>query len=84
MGAGAVGATERYGYLFKAENRTTTHTAFCKARDAAGLPASYTPHSLRDQYATVMLSNLMPIVDVARWRSQLRGGLTCGGRGLIG
>ena len=55
------------GYLFKAENRTTTYDAFKKARDAAGLPKSYTPHSLRDQYATTLLSNLVSVPDVARW-----------------
>lgn len=55
------------GYLFGAEWRPTVMDAYRKARDAAGLPSSYTPHSLRDQYATTLLSNLVSVPDVARW-----------------
>jgi integrase len=55
------------GYLFPAEWRPTVMNAFRKSRDAAGLPSSYTPHSLRDQYATTLLSNLVSVPDVAKF-----------------
>lgn len=55
------------GYLFGQEWRPTIMDAWRKARDDAGLPSSYTPHSLRDQYATVLLSNLVSVPDVSRW-----------------
>ena len=56
------------GYLFAAENRTTVMNHWRRARDAAGLPGSYTPHTLRDQFATALLSSgLVSVPDVARW-----------------
>lgn len=55
------------GWLFRSEARTSTYDAYRKALRTAGLPASYTTHSLRDQYATALLSNLVSVPDVARW-----------------
>jgi hypothetical protein len=59
--------TDEDGYLFRSEYRRSTYNAFNRARDLAGLPKSYTTHSLRDQYATTLLANLVPITDVARY-----------------
>jgi integrase len=34
---------------------------------SAGLPVDFTPHQLRHAYASTLLSQLVPITDVARW-----------------
>jgi integrase len=33
----------------------------------AGIPAGFTPHSLRHAFASAMLSKGVPITDVAHW-----------------
>jgi integrase len=40
---------------------------FNRARDAAGLPASFTPHVLRHIFASVCLAGGVPITDVSKW-----------------
>lgn len=40
---------------------------FNKARDAAGLPKSFTPHMLRHQFASACLAGGIPITDVSKW-----------------
>jgi integrase len=37
---------------------------FTAARKVAGLPASFTPHSLRHVFASVALANGVPLTDV--------------------
>jgi integrase len=53
------------GYFFP--SRVRNNDAFCKARDAAALPAKFTPHHLRHLYASYMLSDYVPISDVAHF-----------------
>jgi integrase len=45
----------------------TYRTWFNRARDAAGLPADFTPHTLRHQFASVCLAGGIPITDVSKW-----------------
>lgn len=40
---------------------------FNKARDAAGLPPEFTPHTLRHIFASVALAGGIPITDVSKW-----------------
>ena len=40
---------------------------FNRARDAAGLPPSFTPHTLRHQFASIALAGGIPITDVSKW-----------------
>lgn len=40
---------------------------FYRSRDAAGLPKSFTPHSLRHAFASVALAQGVPITDVSHW-----------------
>ena len=47
--------------------RQTYTNAFNHARDVAGLPKSFTPHSLRHVYASVALANGIPISDVSQF-----------------
>lgn len=54
------------GYLF-AVLPNTYRRAFTRAARIAGLPASFTPHSLRHVFASVALANGVPITDVSRW-----------------
>ena len=53
------------GYFFPAKWRS--NDSFEKARDAAGLPEAFTPHHLRHLYASDLLTNLVPITDVAHF-----------------
>jgi len=53
------------GFFFPAAWRSNDQ--FSKARDAAGLPGAFTPHHLRHLYASVLLTNLVPITDVAHF-----------------
>jgi integrase len=56
------------GYIFKEPpNRGTLMRKFYKGRDAAGLPKSFTWHSLRHIFVSVTLSEGVPITDVSRW-----------------
>lgn len=57
----------RYGYIFPKISRKTLMLYFNKARDAAGLDPSFTAHSLRHVFASVSLSNGIPITDVSAW-----------------
>ena len=41
--------------------------AWRKHVKAAGLPVAFTPHQCRHAYASALLSQLVPITDVARW-----------------
>lgn len=40
---------------------------FNRARDAAGLPKEFTPHTLRHIFASVCLAGGVPITDVSKW-----------------
>jgi len=55
------------GYYFAHEYRKTVMRHYNAARDAVGLPASYHPHTLRHQYASVLLANGVPISDVSAY-----------------
>jgi integrase len=52
---------------FAPVNRRTYHDWFTRAKDTAGIGASFTPHSLRHVFASVALANGIPITDVSRW-----------------
>lgn len=45
----------------------TKRQAFQRAAKRAGLPATYTPHSLRHQYGSELLRAGVPAADVAGW-----------------
>ena len=45
----------------------TVYDRFMNAAKAAGIPAGFTPHSLRHAFASAMLSKGVPITDVAHW-----------------
>ena len=45
----------------------TVYERFMNAADKAGIPAGFTPHSLRHAFASAMLSKGVPITDVAHW-----------------
>jgi integrase len=65
------GTTEG-GYLFRGRKHefvkyTTYYESFIKQRDKAELPPEFTPHDLRHVFASVALSNNIPITDVSRW-----------------
>lgn len=55
------------GYYFAPGHVRTYSKRFAAARQAAGIPDSFTPHSLRHVFASVALSNRVPITDVSRW-----------------
>jgi integrase len=46
---------------------STVHGRFMNAAEKAGIPAGFTPHSLRHAFASAMLSKGVPITDVAQW-----------------
>jgi hypothetical protein len=45
----------------------TVYERFMNAAEKAGIPAGFTPHSLRHAFASAMLSKGVPITDVAHW-----------------
>jgi len=45
----------------------TVYDRFMNAAGKAGIPAGFTPHSLRHAFASAMLSKGVPITDVAHW-----------------
>ena len=45
----------------------TVYSRFSDAAREAGIPAGFTPHSLRHAFASAMLSKGVPITDVAHW-----------------
>jgi integrase len=55
------------GRLFAPMTHNRFRTRFNRSRDVAGIPASFTPHSLRHVFASVALSNSVPITDVSKW-----------------
>jgi integrase len=60
------------GYLFPGRKYEFVryliyYQAFVSSRDDAGLPTEFTPHDLRHVFASVALSNNVPIPDVSRW-----------------
>jgi integrase len=55
------------GYVFPPIPRATLDYRFRHARDAAGLPSDFTWHSLRHVYASVALSQGIPLLDVSRY-----------------
>jgi len=55
------------GRLFAQVWHGTFMRAFTAARDAAGIPSGFTPHSLRHVFASVALSRGVPITDVSAW-----------------
>ncbi|HWG64235.1 MAG TPA: tyrosine-type recombinase/integrase [Streptosporangiaceae bacterium] len=58
---------KRQGDLFSGITHDAYRLAFTKARQAAGLPIDFTPHTLRHVFASVALSQGVPITDVAAW-----------------
>lgn len=52
---------------YPATNHRTYRSWFNAARDAAGLPKDFTPHTLRHQFASVCLAGGIPITDVSKW-----------------
>jgi integrase len=55
------------GRLFAPVWHASYQRWFNKARDAAGISGNFTPHSLRHIFASVALSNNVPITDVSKW-----------------
>jgi integrase len=55
------------GHLFAPIWHTAFADWFNKARDTAGIDGAFTPHSLRHVFASVALSNSIPISDVSKW-----------------
>lgn len=55
------------GHLFAPMVRSTFTRWFKAGRLAAGLGEGFTPHSLRHVFASVALSNGVPITDVSKW-----------------
>lgn len=58
---------DRYGYVFPDVNRQQVTRLFNKARDTTSLDPAFTPHTLRHIFASVSLSNRVPITDVSAW-----------------
>src|SRR5262249_19220992 len=52
---------------FYSVSRRTYQGWFHKARDAAGLPGDFTPHTLRHIFASAALAGGVPITDVSAW-----------------
>jgi len=59
------------GYLFREDGMLPRYSAYRHAFSAlarqAGIPAGFTPHSLRHAFVSALLSRLVPITDVAVW-----------------
>jgi integrase len=60
-------APQRDGRLFPPTQLAVYESRFRKARQAAGIEDGFTPHSLRHVFASVALSNGIPITDVSAW-----------------
>jgi cell division protein FtsB len=45
----------------------SVHGTHQRTAKRAGIPAGFTPHSLRHAFASALLGRLVPITDVARW-----------------
>lgn len=61
------GLEERYGYVFPATLRRNVDRWVRNAKTDASLPAEFTSHMLRHIFASVSLSNGVPITDVSAW-----------------
>lgn len=61
------GGTERFGYVFPKASRRATERWFNSAVRTAGIKGTFTAHSLRHIFASVSLSNGVPITDVSAW-----------------
>jgi integrase len=59
------------GYLFMEDGLLPRYSAYRHAFNArarkAGIPAGFTPHSLRHAFVSTLLSRGVPITDVAKW-----------------
>jgi integrase len=59
------------GYLFRQDGLLPSYSSYRHAFNAnakkAGIPAGFTPHSLRHAFVSALLSRLVPITDVAVW-----------------
>ena len=59
------------GYFFKADARFPTYSSYRHSfnlnSSKVGIPASFTPHSLRHAFVSALLSHGVPITDVAQW-----------------
>ncbi len=53
------------GFLFDRRSVESFRPAFTRAAKAAGLPRSFTPHSLRHLWASTMLAHGVPVPDVS-------------------
>jgi len=64
--------TQPGGYLFKGRHSSfpgynPTRASFMRHARTAGLPVTFTPHSLRHGYASTLLAAKVPITDLAQW-----------------
>jgi integrase len=59
------------GYFFKADDKFPIYSSYRHSfnlnASKAGIPASFTPHSLRHAFVSALLSHGVPITDVATW-----------------
>ena len=59
------------GYFFKVDGKFPTYSSYRHSfnlnASKAGIPASFTPHSLRHAFVSALLSHGVPITDVAAW-----------------
>lgn len=59
------------GYFFKAGGKFPAYRSYLRSfslhAGKAGIPGSFTPHSLRHAFASALLSHGVPITDVAKW-----------------
>ncbi len=59
------------GYLFMTDGRLPSYHSYRHEFNAytrkAGIPAGFTPHSLRHAFVSALLSRGVPITDVAKW-----------------
>jgi integrase len=60
------------GHLFRGRrhelpSQNTVRESFTAGAKKAGLPPQFTPHDLRHVFASVALSNGIPVTDVSRW-----------------
>lgn len=58
---------DRFGYVFPKASRRAVERWFNAAVKTAEIKGGFTPHSLRHIFASVSLSNGVPITDVSAW-----------------
>lgn len=71
------------GYPFAAVDRRQYNRWFNDARDRAGIPDRFTPHSLRHVFASVALSHGVSISDIGAWLGHRSIQLTFGTYGHL-